>query len=235
MTRFARTTGHLVIAIALALVSVGTAATPTAAADYAQPVPLHTWHSASRGDNFTTSNPSWTPADGTQRQPDYGWGGMQGYVLDPSEPQPLDTVPLYAWYSPSRGDNFVTTDPAWAGSPGDTRSPDYGFVRIEGFVFTRRLMGTVPLFSWYSPNRADNIATTNPLWSGATGDIHSPDYRFVRIEGYVYRSEYTDFSSFGYGKLRVDGRQASGLRPQLTMMLTFSDMGFREGHDRSWI
>ena len=29
-------------------------------------------------------------------------------------------VALYTWYSPSRGDYFTTTDPAWAGGPGAT-------------------------------------------------------------------------------------------------------------------
>jgi hypothetical protein len=43
-------------------------------------------------------------------------------------------IPLYGWYSPSRGDNFATTHPSWRGAAGETRSPDYDFVRVEGFV-----------------------------------------------------------------------------------------------------
>jgi M6 family metalloprotease-like protein len=95
------------------------------------------------------------------------------------------TKPLYSWYSPSRGDNFATTDPRWAGRPGDQRSPDYRFVRIEGLVLSEARPGTRPLYSWYSPSRGDNFITSDPRWAGRSGD-EKDGYRFVRLEGHVF-------------------------------------------------
>jgi len=47
---------------------------------------------------------------------------------------------------------------------------------------------TAPLYSWYSPSRGDNSASTDPRWAGAPGATRSPDYRFVRVEGLVLAS-----------------------------------------------
>jgi len=107
---------------------------------------------------------------------------LASFTVEGAEAQ---TVPLYSWYSPSRGDNFATTDPRWAGRAGDTRSPDYRFVRIEGQLLSEARPGTRPLYSWYSPSRGDNFLTSDPRWVGRPGEERD-GYRFVRLEGYVY-------------------------------------------------
>lgn len=97
-----------------------------------------------------------------------------------------DLISISNWWSPSRKDNFATTDPSWAGKVGEKRSPDYRLFRIEGLIFREQKAGTIPLYSWYSPGRGDNFLTSNPDWSGQEGDRKSPDYRFVRVEGYIH-------------------------------------------------
>ena len=97
-------------------------------------------------------------------------------------------IPLHSWYSPSRGDNFVTTNPAWAGRRGDKRPPDYRFVRLEGFIPTRQVSGTNSLQSFFNAQREDNFATTNPRWRGKkVGEKRANGtYRLFRMEGYVW-------------------------------------------------
>ncbi len=102
-------------------------------------------------------------------------------------------VPLHAWYSPSRGDNVASTDPAWRGAPGATHEPDYRWSGIEGYVLDPALPqppGTVPLYTWYSPSRNDHHLSADPALRPAsdTDRARGPDYRFVRLEGYLYEA-----------------------------------------------
>lgn len=106
-------------------------------------IPLYSWWSPGREDNFTTTQDGWVisydpdpnvPNRGATRAPDYVNAKLFGYILPPDEPQRPETVPLYRWYSPARGDNFTTTQ--WPGTPGDTRLPDYSFSRLEGYLLT---------------------------------------------------------------------------------------------------
>lgn len=97
-----------------------------------------------------------------------------------------DVRPLISWYSPTRGDNFASTDPKWGGPLGVQRSPDYKAYRNEGYILLTQRPGTIPLYSWYSPERGDNFLTSDPNWAGRSGDVKSPDYRFVRIEGFIF-------------------------------------------------
>ncbi|MDH5803442.1 MAG: trypsin-like serine protease [Gammaproteobacteria bacterium] len=98
-------------------------------------VALHRWYSPSRGDNFTTSDPSWAGISGDTRW-GYVFARKEGYVFSPNLPQPSGTLPLYSWYHPDRGDNFITTDPNWRGSYiGQTRL-GYRYFRLEGYVLT---------------------------------------------------------------------------------------------------
>jgi hypothetical protein len=106
-------------------------------------IPLYSWYSPARRDNFVTSSPGWIgylkghggdPEYPSFRSPDYSFVRLEGYIYPPDVPPPPGTVPLYGWYSNGRGDNYATSMPAWAGSPGDVRSPDYGFVRLEGYL-----------------------------------------------------------------------------------------------------
>jgi hypothetical protein len=97
------------------------------------------------------------------------------------------TLALESWYSAQRGDNGATTHPDWVKSTA-TRSPDYKFIRTEGYVFSpdaAQPPGTVALVSWYSAGRGDNLTTTHLDWAKSTA-TRSPDYKFYRIEGYVF-------------------------------------------------
>lgn len=140
-------------------------------------VALHNWYSRSRADNFSTTD--WRAGPGTTHSPDYAWVELMGYsYLTPAPGR----RPLYHWYSPDRGDNLTTTDPNWHGRAGDTRD-GYGFAGVIAFVLSEPAAGTIPLYSWYSPSRGDNYLSS--AWVGRPGDIRSPDYRFVREEGYL--------------------------------------------------
>lgn len=126
-----------------------------------------------------------------------------------------DLIQLFSWFSPDRGDNFATTNPSWRiplrGKHFDntmehihpTDQPErsgYKGYRLEGLVFDPRQpqpAGTVPLFSWWNPQRRDNFATTNPdwnmspsaaRWEGAsiTNGPSNQGYRLFRIEGYIF-------------------------------------------------
>jgi hypothetical protein len=98
-------------------------------------ISLYNWWSPSQGDNFATTNSAWAGKPGDVILPDYDFVRLEGSVCSPDVSQPPGTVPLYSWWSPSRGDSFATTDPVWAGKPGDTILPDYDFVRLEGYLF----------------------------------------------------------------------------------------------------
>ncbi|MCA8886862.1 MAG: trypsin-like serine protease, partial [Hyphomonadaceae bacterium] len=116
--------------------------------------------------------------------------------------------PLYNWFSDSRGDNFLTSDPRWASDPRtivfdgrgylDPRrfQDGYQMYRLEGYVFDphgARPPGTVPLWTWYSEARGDNFTTSDPHWAGElrwNGEYLAPmtreGYRLVRMEGYIF-------------------------------------------------
>jgi hypothetical protein len=130
-------------------------------------VPLFSWWSDDRGDNFATSDPRWRMdprlivrersgehiANGP-RTPDgiHTLYRLEGYLFDPKRPQPSGTVPLFSWWSDTRGDNFATSDPRWRMSVADIswrgehiangpRTPDgtYTLYRLEGYLLDRRV------------------------------------------------------------------------------------------------
>jgi M6 family metalloprotease-like protein len=199
-------------------------------------VPLHSWWSLERSDAFTTSAPGWIGSPGETRAPDYSFNRAEGLVFNPSLPQPPSTVALHGWYSPSNGDNFITSDPAWAGAPGETRPPDYRFSRLEGFAYDRPLAGTMPLQGWRSALVGDNRQTTDPNWA-TPSDSPSPFYGFVRSEGWVLpapnQPPYTP-AWFGHGTMTVNGRRAVGSRPLLVILVQYSDFNFRSPHTTNY-
>jgi hypothetical protein len=151
-------------------------------------VELQEWWSADRGDHYTTTHPLWTAAARNHHHHDYVRLGSLGYAYSKDVPQPPGTVPIYSWWSPSRGDNFTTTQPDWAGRPGDRRAPDYGFVRIDGYLYDPILpqpTGTVPVYSWWSPRRQDNRMTNAREWAGPLRATRAPDYTCFRLDGYA--------------------------------------------------
>ncbi len=150
-------------------------------------VPLYRWWSAGNGDNFSSTNENWlnTPPCVEFWNYDYSERPSEARIFSPKFPQPDGTIPLYSWYSCQRYDGLITT--TWPGKPGDVRSPDYNYIRMEGYVYSPKFPqpdGTIPLYVWWSPSREDNFAST--LWTGNPGSIKSPDYGFLRVEGYVY-------------------------------------------------
>ncbi len=212
----------------------------TASASTAPTVPLYTWYSPSRGDYFTTSSSVWAPTatpDGTVaiKSPDYRFVAIEGSVFSPGAAQPRDTVPLYSWWSPSRGDNFITSNPSWAGRAGDTQSPDYTFVRVEGYAFAKPLAGTRALRSWYNAGPADNAASANPDWVPSANATRG-GYGYVRDEGYILPvgerwDDRARAESFGFGHMKVNGRAALGRRPLLLLKATLPDSGIAFAHD----
>ncbi|HMO38285.1 MAG TPA: trypsin-like serine protease [Saprospiraceae bacterium] len=188
-------------------------------------VPLFSWYNERRTDNFISSDPRWVgnpDAVLSDPRPDmyhilnqteqqgYKMYRLEGYVFDPRQPQPRNTVPLYSWWNPQRTDNFATTDPRWdmsvasirwAGehiSNGPTRD-GYTLYRLEGYIYSPREpqpRNTVPLYSWWNPQRTDNFATTDPTWRMNVADIrwtgehinNGPTrhgYTLYRLEGYL--------------------------------------------------
>lgn len=121
--------------------------------------------------------------------------------------------PLYNWYGERGADNFLTSDPRWASDPrgaatdasGEYLWPrrmqnGYGMYRLEGYVFNPHApqpAGTIALWSWFSPARTDNFATTDPRWASDPASISwagehlsrqrsQDDYTQYRLEGYIY-------------------------------------------------
>jgi hypothetical protein len=76
-------------------------------------VPLHSWYSRLRGDNHATTTPAFTDPVRPRLDPGYEHVRLEGFVHPPDRPQPPGTVALHSWYSPKRGDNFVTADARW--------------------------------------------------------------------------------------------------------------------------
>ncbi|MFD0597550.1 hypothetical protein ACFQZ4_39025 [Catellatospora coxensis] len=171
------------------MAATGFATTGAGRADAGGPtlVPLVAFHSPSRGDYFTTTQEGWVcQYSGTcPRDAGYQIVGMQGHVYNPANPQPAGTVPLFHWWNPSRGDNFLTTDPNWSGNVGDTRSSGvtYTLFRIEGFVPTTHL-GGIPLRSYWNAAAADNAAIAT--WRR---DAAPSGYAFYRHEGFLLPPE----------------------------------------------
>lgn len=148
----------------------------------AQPkIPLVAFYSPSKRDYFTTSNPNWTCtylgncASGATTPPDatYVAIGMQGHVYNPALAAPAGTVPLYSWFSASRNDRFLTSNPAWAATVGTVRD-GYTLIRIEGHIPTG---GSLQLKSYWNAEHTDNA--TLATWRTATPS----GYSHFRTEG----------------------------------------------------
>ena len=181
------------------------------------------------GDARTTTDSAWrAPIRGTDpvKGAGYHFAATLGRVFTPEFP-PRTTasyVPLYAWRSPLRGDYRLTSDPAWAGAPGDTMPPDYQFVRLEGYAYGRGSPGfLLPLNSYYSPSRADYFTGTEPP---LPGDGRPNDYTLVRTEGHIVPAgegaplEYVDLNLW-YSEGEIG--QGGGLRGTEPLCVPVSD------------
>ncbi len=152
-------------------------------------IPLTRWTSESRLDSVTTTHPSWQrrPGDQPSRSPDYDFRQTEGHVINPAIPQPPGTVPLFSLYSKSRADNFLTTDPRYAGPIGAFHS-GYFCYRHEGWIYSPDLPQpphTMPLYSWWRSAPAfDNLCAAYPPWDGPVGATRD-GYTCYRLEGYI--------------------------------------------------
>lgn len=127
--------------------------------------------------------------------PDTGWFFEQAIpdavTCDSFADRPDGTVPLTAWWNPARADNHATTNPDWQGCRFTKQDQGYGYVRIEGYIFSPHLPqpeGTVRLNTWFSPRRGDFTTMTQPNWVAYQGGPVriSPDYQSPHLEGYVF-------------------------------------------------
>lgn len=150
-------------------------------------VVLNGWWSRDRGDNTAHTQLAWQGQTGERRAPDYEFVAHWARLFSPDAPQPDGTIPLYRWYSPSRGDNWTTADHRSHGARGQRLAPDYRFSRLVGYVYPPSYAshaGLVALHSWYSDDRKDNFITSSPGWRPSDGRTRAPDYTYVRFEGW---------------------------------------------------
>jgi hypothetical protein len=77
----------------------------------------------------------------------------------------------------SRGDNFTT-----ATNKGKSSAIDAGYspVKTEGYVFSEKQPGTIPLYLLWSPDREDNFTTVN---SDGVEAAKAAGYQFAGVEG----------------------------------------------------
>lgn len=123
-------------------------------------VPLYSWWNPQRQDNFATTDPRWSMDPKSVRwngehlangrsQSGYKMYRLEGYLYDPKKPQPRGTIPIYSWWNPERGDNFLTSDPAWGMNPKSVQwngehlangrsQSGYKMFRLEGYIFSPR-------------------------------------------------------------------------------------------------
>jgi M6 family metalloprotease-like protein len=181
---------------------------------------LYKWWDPDRLDNFTTADAGWAGRPGDVRSPNYRFAGEEGSIFDSGSPQPPETVPLVSWWDPDRKDNIATSDAAWRGGPGETRTPNYHFSRVEGYLFSRPVAGTWPLYRWWSPGRTDNHTTIG--WLPDEDGRYAPDYVRGHLEGYAMPHNgalsFMPATPLGYrpGFLRTR-------RPLLVILLEFVD------------
>ncbi len=106
--------------------------------DYPQPadtLPVYSFYSDVRKDNFLSSNPVWT---GSENRDGYRRVRLEGYIYDKPK---ANTVPLNSLWSDRRKDNYNTTDPRLAlefragGNRTETvRDGGYRVFRVEGYM-----------------------------------------------------------------------------------------------------
>ncbi|MGA9777239.1 MAG: HEAT repeat domain-containing protein [Limisphaerales bacterium] len=94
--------------------------------------------------------------------------------------QPAHELAALKLYWNGRTDNFTAATQV---SEDDARAKGYGFVRVEGYVFTDQSPGTVPLKQFWNAKRHDYFLTAT---ARGEQNAEKAGYKFVRIEGYVY-------------------------------------------------
>lgn len=159
-------------------------------------IPLYHWYSAARHDHALSI--TWTPGSSAAASAGYTLVGEEGRIFSPGDPQPAGTVPLHIWFSPSRGDYFSSTEPVWRGGAGQTRSPDYRWVMLQGYVYAAVHEGAAPLYHWFNPAEGDNLETSDPRWVN-TGIIPREGYEVGNIQGYLPSPAHWDLIKYQTG------------------------------------
>src|SRR5688572_27867056 len=88
-------------------------------------------------------------------------------------------VPLKQYHSAASGDSALITtvdEPA-------AQEAFYQFFRVDGFVFSAKVSGTVPLKLYYLPDSGDAFVTAT---NEGARDAANAGYWFIRDQGFVY-------------------------------------------------
>lgn len=123
---------------------------------------LHQWYSPARGDTFITANPSWRGSGGAEKD-GYYWVGVAGSVFPAANnrgtKQPPDTTAVYSWWNPQLEDNALAIDQMGAA----LERAGYRRFRLEGYVHSLPVTGTLPLVASKIAARNDRLAWTPAL------------------------------------------------------------------------
>ncbi len=103
--------------------------------------------------------------------------------MQPAHAAPPPVVPLNTYINNATGDRATSTVAPPAGG--------YTYMRLEGRIFSptgTQPPGTKGLYSWYSAERADQIASADAAWkpTSASDTTRPGGYQFVRLEGYLH-------------------------------------------------
>ena len=100
---------------------------------------------------------------------------------------------LYQWWNATRADNFLSgttagDNSAYAAGYTGIRVEGmawvgYRCVRIEGYVYSSYVVGTVPLQLYWNAARGDNITVAS---QAGINSARAAGYTFIRTEGWVF-------------------------------------------------
>jgi len=98
----------------------------------------------------------------------------QGLILREQLP---NTIPLITYFKP-KGNDYLTVATQEGISSG---KPDYQMVRIEGYVFPRKVPASLPIYVFW--NGKDNATATETMKI----DLEKQSYKQIRIEGWILK------------------------------------------------
>ncbi len=102
---------------------------------------LSSWYSTSLEDNFSTTLKKWQGPYGEIKKPDYQSLGIEGALFSPFHKEPNGVIPIINWHSPSRKDNWMTTQNNLKGKEGNKLNPVIIFPGWKGiFVLHRQFL-----------------------------------------------------------------------------------------------
>lgn len=138
-------------------------------------VPLKLYWHAGREDHMLTGSAT---AEQAAISAGYSFVRVEGYV-----PQDAPYAIGWTYWSDQHGDNLLTAqNSSLAVAAADA---GYIFAGLDGALLRFPFVGTVPLKTFYSPNRADHYATAT---AAGEQSALAAGYHLVGTEGYVYPS-----------------------------------------------